>query len=176
MEIDEMPSIERDDMIPLGRIDVDNILRDQSMENVDEEDDNFINISDIEGDSCSITLWPDRGNKELQGVVEDNYPYCFWVGFISILEKTQGRANGGTLPLAQKSHYSTSVHTVLLQEGHVEHNAFMFSTKSSTNIIHTFSLESSSMRRKWGPTQNIALAKKKQADEKLNVEMLEELG
>ena len=53
MEIDEMPSLERDDMIPLGCTDVDNILHDQPMENVDEEDNNFINDSDIEEDSCS---------------------------------------------------------------------------------------------------------------------------
>ncbi|CAK9180836.1 unnamed protein product, partial [Ilex paraguariensis] len=53
MEIDEMPSLERDNMIPLGCTDVDNILCDQSKENVDEEDDNFINESDIKEDSCS---------------------------------------------------------------------------------------------------------------------------
>ncbi|CAK9178211.1 unnamed protein product, partial [Ilex paraguariensis] len=53
MEIDEMPSLKRDDMIPLGCTDVDNILRDQPMENLDEEDDNFINDSDIKEDSYS---------------------------------------------------------------------------------------------------------------------------
>ncbi|CAK9151904.1 unnamed protein product, partial [Ilex paraguariensis] len=53
MEIDEMPSLERDDTIPLERTDVDNILRDQTLENVDEEHENFINDNDIEEDSYS---------------------------------------------------------------------------------------------------------------------------
>ncbi|CAK9154454.1 unnamed protein product [Ilex paraguariensis] len=74
-------------------------------------------------------------------------------------KQTQTSANGGTLPLAQESHGSMSVNNVPLPEGHVEHN-----------------VESSSTRRKRGPTQNIALAKKKQVGEKLNVEMPEELG
>ncbi|CAK9134834.1 unnamed protein product [Ilex paraguariensis] len=75
-------------------------------------------------------------------------------------KQTQVGANGRTSPLTQESHGSKSVHTVPLPKGHVEHN-----------------VESSSTRRKWGPTQNIDLAKiKKQAGEKLNVEMPKELG
>ncbi|CAK9149924.1 unnamed protein product [Ilex paraguariensis] len=151
MEIDEMPSLERDDMIPLGCTDVDNILCDQPMENLDEENDNFISYSDIEEDSYSDDIekddkfinnecdsnqrWPDWGNKELLGVVEDYYHYYF-----------QASANGSTLSLARESHCSMSVHIVPFSEGHVEHNV------------------------------EIVLAKKKQASEKLNVEMPEELG
>ncbi|CAK9143870.1 unnamed protein product [Ilex paraguariensis] len=74
-------------------------------------------------------------------------------------KQTQTGANGGTLPLSQESHGSTSVNNVPLPEGHVKHN-----------------VESSSTRRKRGPTRNIALAKKKQPGEKLNVKMPEELG
>ncbi|CAK9143869.1 unnamed protein product [Ilex paraguariensis] len=59
MEIDEMPSLERDDMIPLGCTDVDNIFHEQPMENVDEEDNNFINDSDIEEDYCSDDIHKD---------------------------------------------------------------------------------------------------------------------
>ncbi|CAK9171826.1 unnamed protein product [Ilex paraguariensis] len=59
MEIDEMPSLERDDMIPLGCTDVDNIFHEQPMENVDEEDNNFINESDIEED-----YWSDDIHKD----------------------------------------------------------------------------------------------------------------
>ncbi|CAK9182020.1 unnamed protein product [Ilex paraguariensis] len=37
-------------------------------------------------------------------------------------KQTLDCADGGTSPLAQKSHGSTSVHIVPLLEGHVEHN------------------------------------------------------
>ncbi|CAK9178212.1 unnamed protein product [Ilex paraguariensis] len=73
-------------------------------------------------------------------------------------KQTQAGASGGTSPLAQEYHGSKSVHIVPLPKGHVEH------------IV-----ESSSTRRKRGPTRNIALAKKKQVGEKLNIEMPEEL-
>ncbi|CAK9147746.1 unnamed protein product [Ilex paraguariensis] len=91
-----------------------------------------------------------RGGGQLSVLLPVSLPYD---------KQTQIGANGGTLPLARESHGSTSVNNAPLPEGHVEHN-----------------VESSSTRRKRGPTRNIALAKKKQAGEKLNVEMPEELG